>query len=79
MTHSLTHAAEEGLHNDQSAAWKHCPPTVPEQSSAVLVIPVMEYESKKIQVALRDGFEEISRNRRAPLRKTPINRGSPRP
>jgi len=39
----------------------------------------MEYESKQIQVALRDGFEEISRNSCAPFRKTQRDRGGLRP
>ena len=30
----------------------------------------MKYEPKKVEIAVRDGFEEVSRDSAAPLRKT---------
>ena len=76
MTYVLTHAAEEGFHKNQSAVWQHCAPTVFQDSYAVFITPVMEDESKKIEVACRDGFEEISRNNCATFRKAQRNRAS---
>ena len=76
MTYVLTHAAEEGFHKNQSAIWQHCAPTVFQDSYAVFITPVMEDESKKIEVACRDGFEEISRNSCATFRKAQQSRAS---
>src|SRR5262245_3416698 len=78
-TDFLPHAAEEGLHQYDSAAWPHGAPTVCENAYAVCVIPVMEDEAQQIQVALRDGVEEISRHPGAPCSKPQRHRGRLRP
>jgi hypothetical protein len=69
MTYVLTHATEEGFDKDQFAARRHGAPTGLQDSYAVLVIPVMQDEAKKIEVACGDRLKEISGNSCAPLRK----------